>query len=717
MVEMAIRLNSSQDAAVRAGDGPQLILAGAGSGKTRTIIHRVGHLIAHQGIAPHRILVVTFTNKAAAELKARLTHLIGDDGGGVVSGTFHAISLRFLRRHASVLGYPKAFQVIDADDQRTLVKRLLKARNIDTDKLHPNYLTGWIEHCKHAGLLPAEAPEQAWNGIDMRELYVTYQMELVQLERMDFSDLLLNTVILLRDHADVAASLRGRFDHVLVDEYQDTNPVQHQWLLLLCREHRNLTVVGDDDQSIYGWRGADVRHILDFDQVWNGANTHRLEENYRSSGAILKLANAIIASNPHRHEKVLQSTREMGATPRWVVCNDEYDEARRIAAFLRLRREHGTPWRELTVLYRSNRQSLPIEQRLREENIPYRVIGGMGFFERMEIKDALAYWAILHRCADALHLLRICNKPKRGIGAVSQQTISRMLAASELRAADWLDAVGLDTIGLDTMSGSGGAGAVAKLVPLARIIIEQRKTAAKAPDLGMGALLEASGYVESLKGQGQLEAESRMENISALRDFIATAATGDITPVEFMDRAALLQSGEDMNEGAHRRNRQDDNAVALMSLHRAKGLEFDTVVLAGVEDGLLPHQRALDEGETGVSEERRLLYVGVTRARNYLLLTSARMRRMFGDIIFPRPSRFIAELSSDVLERDEAKNLHVPVPPFGGMDIGSTVRHPSFGEGVILGVEGAGDAIRVSVQFRHAGIKRLMLKYASLEPA
>lgn len=701
-----MQLNAAQEAAVQAGDGPQLILAGAGSGKTRTIIHRVGHLIAHRGIPPHRILTVTFTNKAAAELKTRLSLLIGDDGGGVVSGTFHAISLRFLRRHTAVLGYPKSFQVIDADDQKTLIRRLLKARNIDTDKLHPNYLTNWIEHCKHAGLLPAEAPEQAWNGIDMRELYATYQAELKQLERMDFSDLILNTVILLRDHEDVAATIRTRFDYVLVDEYQDTNPAQHQWLLLLCREHRNLTVVGDDDQSIYGWRGADVRHILDFEQVWNGANVHRLEENYRSSGAVLELANAIIESNPQRHEKALKPTRETGVMPRWMVCNDEYDEARRIVAFLKQRRDAGTPWNELAVLYRSNRQSLPIEQRLREENIPYRVIGGVGFFERMEIKDALAYWAILHRCADAMHLLRICNKPRRGIGAVGQQTISHMLASSGLRAADWLDAI----------ADNGGAGPAAKLVPLARIILEQRKAVEKAPDMGLGALLEASGYVESLKGQGQLEAESRMENISALQDFITTAATGDMTPIEFMDRAALLQSAEDMNDERNHRNQQDDNVVALMSLHRAKGLEFDTVVLAGVEDGLLPHQRALDEGESGISEERRLLYVGVTRAKNRLLLTSARMRRMFGDMIFPLPSRFIATLSTDVLERDEAQTIPAPVHQSGGINIGITVRHPSFGEGVVLGVEGVGDATRVSVQFRHAGTKRLMLKYASLEP-
>ncbi len=702
-----ILLNAAQEAAIQAGDGPQLILAGAGSGKTRTIIHRVGHLIARRGIPPHRILTVTFTNKAATELKTRLTGLIGDDGGGVISGTFHAISLRFLRRHATVLGYPKSFQVIDADDQRMLVKRLIKERNIDMDVLHPKYLTGWIEHCKHAGLLPGQTPEQVWNGIDMRELYATYQTELQQLERMDFSDLILNTVILLRDHADVAASLCSRFDYVLVDEYQDTNLAQHQWLLLLCRKHRNLTVVGDDDQSIYGWRGADVRHILDFERVWHGASIHRLEENYRSSGTILKLANAIIESNLHRHEKKLKPTRGTGARSRWAACNDEYDEARHIAAFLMLRHDHGVPWNELAVLYRSNRQSLPIEQRLREENIPYRVIGGTAFFERMEIKDALAYWALLHRCADAMHLLRICNKPRRGIGVAGQQTISRMLAASGLRAADWLD----------TCAKISGAGSVAKLVPLARLIIEHRKTAAEAPDMGMGSLLEASGYVESLKGQGQLEAESRMENISALQDFITTVSIGNMTPVEFMDRAALLQSGEDMNDETNRRNLRDDNVVALMSLHRAKGLEFDTVVLAGVEEGLLPHQRALDEGETGISEERRLLYVGVTRAKNRLLFTSARMRRMFGDIIFPRPSRFIADLPPDVLERNEAQNLRAPAQPFGEINIGSAVRHPGFGEGVVLGVEGAGDAIRVSVQFRHAGIKRLMLKYASLELA
>jgi len=688
-------LNAAQQAAVRAGDGPQLILAGAGSGKTRTIVYRIGHLIADCGVAPHRILAVTFTNKAAAELKQRLTELIGDDGGGVVSGTFHAVSLRFLRRYACELGYPPSFQVIDADDQKTLAKRLLKARNIDPEKLHPRYLLGWIEHCKHAGLTAEAAPEQVWNGIDMRALYTVYQTELKRLERMDFSDLILNMVLLLREHADVVALIRASFDHVLVDEYQDTNPAQHQWLLLLCREHRNLTVVGDDDQSIYGWRGADVRHILDFEHVWSGAGIHRLEENYRSSAEILSLANAVIASNPYRHEKVLRPTRGTGSTPRWVVCNDEYDEARRVAGQLQHRHAIGVPWHELAVLYRSNRQSLSFEQVLREEDVPYQVIGGVGFFERMEIKDALAYWALLHRCADALHLLRICNKPKRGIGAAGQETISQMLAASGLRAADWLDTIAED----------GGTGPAARLAPLARLIADHRKQAADTPDSGLGALLEVCGYVDVLRGLGQLEAESRMDNIRALQDFISTALESGLTPIEFMDRAALLQSGEERNDG---------NAVALMSLHRAKGLEFDTVVLAGVEEGLLPHQRALDEGDAGLAEERRLLYVGITRAKNRLLLTSTRMRRVFGDMIFPLPSRFIASLPEEVLERDEVQMASVPAHT-GDIAIGASVRHPSFGEGVVLGVEGVGDATRVSVRFRHAGTKRLMLKYAALE--
>jgi len=696
-------LNPAQQQAAQAGDGPQLILAGAGSGKTRTIVHRIGHLIAERHIAPHRILAVTFTNKAAAELKSRLSMLIGDDGGGVVSGTFHAISLRFLRRYADVLGYPGDFQIIDADDQKSLIKRILKQRNIASDRLHPGYLQHWIEHCKHAGLTPEQAPEANWNGIALHELYAEYQQELKRHERMDFSDLILNSAILLRDHEAVGTALRARFDHVLVDEYQDTNPIQHEWLLHLCCEHCNLTVVGDDDQSIYGWRGADVSHILDFQHHWRGAGIHRLEENYRSTGAILKLANAVIRENDGRHDKVLKPTRGDGDTPEWRVCNDEYDEARQIVAALERWRSRGIPWSQMATLYRSNRQSLPLEQVLRETGIPYRIIGGVGFFERMEVKDALAFWALLNGCGDGMQLLRICNKPKRGIGAKGQEQLAASLAASGMRAHEWLNLI----------ANGGADGAARKLVPLATLMRDLRPEIADLPDRGMGRLLEESGYIDSLNALGEIEAASRMENVRTLQSYIELSLAEGITAVEFMDRAALLESHDRVEDD----NPDDEDAVALMSLHRAKGLEFDCVALPGVEEGLLPHQRSVDEGESGIAEERRLLYVGITRAREALLLTSARLRRFYGETHYPLPSRFIKDLPGDTLASDmPSASPGFAAESSGGVSLGGLVMHPSFGEGTVLGLEGNGDAVRVTVEFRRAGIKRLMLKYASLQP-
>ena len=696
-------LNAAQQQAAHAGDGPQLILAGAGSGKTRTIVHRIGHLIAGAGVAPHRILAVTFTNKAAAELKSRLSDLIGDGGGGVVSGTFHAISLRFLRRYADALGFPRSFQVIDADDQKALVKRILKARNIPADRLHPSFLTNWIEHQKHAGQRPSETDAFDWNGINMAELYGVYQQELKQHERMDFSDLILNVVVLLRDHADIAVALKTRFDHVLVDEYQDTNPVQHEWLLHLCSEHKNLTVVGDDDQSIYGWRGADVSHILDFERIWKGACLHRLQQNYRSTAAILDLANAVIRENEGRHEKILEATIAGGEVPHWKVCNDEYDEARQIMRHVEHWRACGHANAEIAVLYRSNRQSLPLEQVFRESNIPYRIIGGVGFFERMEIKDALAYWTLLNRCGDSLHLMRICNKPKRGLGAKGQEQVMAQLAASGLHAYEWLD----------VLATGQAEGAARKLEPLAALMAALRPDVAALDDYGLMQLLERIGYLDSLKAMGEIEAASRLDNIRTLQDYIEISLGQGLTPVEFMDRAALLQSSEEIRGSD---NEQQDDAVSMMSLHRAKGLEFDCVVLPGVEEGLLPHQRSLDEGESGIAEERRLLYVGITRARKHVLLTSARQRRFYGETHYPQPSRFIKNLPKNMLHQDHKPTMHAAVSEAQtGVHIGGNVMHPSFGEGVVLALEGAGDAARITVQFRRAGTKRLMLKYAALQ--
>ena len=696
-------LNEAQQQAVESGDGPQLILAGAGSGKTRTIIHRIGYLIANRGLAPHRILAVTFTNKAAAELKARLSILIGDGGGGVESGTFHALSLKFLRRYADALGYPRTFQVIDADDQKALVKRLLKARNITTDRLHPNYLLGWIEQCKHAGMTPEQASEHGWNGVDMRELYGEYQAYLKQHERMDFSDLILNVVLLMREFPDIAEALRSRFDSVLVDEYQDTNPIQHEWLMLLCSGHRNLTVVGDDDQSIYGWRGADVSHILGFEQTWRDASVHRLEENYRSTGAILELANAVIRENSDRHEKVLKTTLEQGELPRWLVCNDDYDEARRIAGQLEHWRSQGYPWHEMAILFRSNRQSLALEQVLRELQVPYRMIGGVGFFERMEIKDALAYWSLLNGCGDALQLLRICNRPKRGLGAKGQEQLMTQLADSGMRASEWLQFIAAST----------PTGAASKVVPVAALMLSMQEKLSEVPDRGLMHLLEESGYLKSIEALGEIESASRLENIKTLQEYIELSMAEGIAPVEFMDRAALLQSSEEMQESEE----DASQAVSMMSLHRAKGLEFDCVALPGVEEGQLPHQRATDEGERGISEERRLLYVGITRARKHLILTSARVRRLFGESHYPLPSRFIKQLSTEILAQDGVTAPSQPATGTAGhmVPVGGNVSHPSFGEGVVLSLEGVGDAARVTVQFRRAGVKKLMMKYAALQ--
>ena len=695
-------LNQAQQQAVDASDGPQLILAGAGSGKTRTIVHRIGHLIAARAIAPHRILAVTFTNKSAVELQSRLGLLIGDGGGGVVSGTFHAISLRFLRRYADALGYPRAFQIIDAGDQKTLVKQVLKAANIASERLHPSYLLNWIEHCKHAGLTPEQAPESVWNDVPLQQLYREYQQQLQQHERMDFSDLILNCVLLMRKDAAIAAALRSRFDHVLVDEYQDTNPVQHEWLMLLCAEHHNLTVVGDDDQSIYGWRGADVSHILDFERTWPDAGIHRLEENYRSSAAILRLANAVIGENRDRHAKVLRPTRGEGEKPKWRVCNDEYDEARQIVLQLEQWRRQEYRWSEMALLYRSNRQSLALEQRLRESSLPYRIVGGVGFFERMEIKDALAYWALLNRCGDGMQLLRICNKPKRGLGLKGQEQLMAMFAASGLHAYEWLDLIATTEL----------KGAARKLQPLAKLIMHLREDGVFQGDYGFIRLLEESGYLESLQALGELEAASRLENIRTLQDYIARAMGEGLSAVEFMDRAALLQGGEEVQQ-------DDEDAVSLMSLHRAKGLEFDCVVLPGVEEGLLPHQRALDEGESGIAEERRLFYVGITRAREKLLLTASRQRRFFGEMHYPQKSRFIKQLPAGLLAEQQpvaVVSASSSSIAYCGIAAGVSVRHPTFGEGVVLGLEGSGDAVRVTVAFSHAGTKRLMLKYAALEP-
>ncbi|MDQ6975385.1 MAG: UvrD-helicase domain-containing protein [Mariprofundaceae bacterium] len=702
-------LNAEQQRAAKAPAGPQLILAGAGTGKTRTIVHRIAHLIGECGVLPYRILAVTFTNKSASELKERLDAMIGEHAGTIVSGTFHSISLRFLRRYADSVGYPRSFQIIDGNDQRTLIKRLLKAQNIDPKVLHHAQLLHWIEQHKHAGKMPEDIAVDSPSPISLQPLYALYQQQLKQLERMDFSDLIVHCVRLLRADGVIAKAMRCSFDHVLVDEYQDTNPVQHAWLSLLCKDHRNLTVVGDDDQSIYGWRGADVRHILDFQKQWPDAGVYCLEENYRSGEAILRLANAVITEASDRHQKQLRPTRGSGKIPAWQACHDEHDEARRIAEVLQQRHQKGVPWSDMAVLYRSNHQSLPLERIFRELSLPYRIHGALSFFERVEVKDALCFWALVNACADGMHLMRIANKPKCGIGEKTWGNIQSLWLDSGLRVSDWLDLLAHQ---------NNVSVPAKKLHFLATVVADVRNgiSQREAGDGGLFAVLEQTGYFQYLEAQGELEAVSRKENLQSLRAHIEMQLLQGFTPIEILDLAALLQSSDGIADAQKTADDTETKQVQLMSLHRAKGLEFNTVAICGVEEGLLPHQRALNEGCESLAEERRLLYVGITRARDCLLLTSASSRRVFGDYQYPQPSRFMCNLSNDLLHTvwQSSSAAVVTNEFFGEICIACKVVHPSFGAGVVMTMEGQGSARRVSIQFDGYGLRHLMLKYAQL---
>ncbi len=685
-------LSHEQQQAAYASAAPQLILAGAGSGKTRTLVHRIAYLIAEQGIAPHRLLVVTFSNKAARELRQRLHELIGD--ASVISGTFHAVSLRFLRPYLTQLGFSPTAQVIDADDQRAVMKRLLKDKGICKDHVQASAVLFWIEQCKHQGLLPEQAPEEFLSGFSLKSLYADYQQSLRQHQRLDFNDLLIYSLQLL--HSEPSASaLRQRFDHVLVDEYQDTNKVQAQWLRALCQEHRRLTVVGDDDQSIYAWRGADCRYILEFQQDWPEAEVHRLETNYRSTKAILDLANAVIAANTQRYKKSLKAAAGQGCLPQWTVCVDEHDEARQIAAVFQQRHQAGLPWQEMAVLYRSNRQSLALEQTFKKQALPYRLLGSLPFFARKEIKDALAYWALLHRSADALQLLRICNHPRRGLGAKGQADLLHAVQQSDLTVDQWLDAQIAQPV----------KGYAKKIQPLAACLQAVRQHAEDDEDAGLWRLLDACAYLQALQAEGELEAQSRLEHLRLLQDLLKQACADGISPGEFLAQASL-DPADTLDDAA--------DAVQCMSLHRAKGLEFDTVWLAGIEDGLLPHQRSIDTGLDGIAEERRLLYVGITRAKRHLHLSCVRSRRM-GQTNFPRPSRFLEGLNDALLHKQE-RLTQSPAQQAVASDwaLGQLVRHPRFGEGTIVSMQGQGASLRVAVMFDEAGLKHLMLRYAAL---
>ena len=736
-------LNPAQREAVEHPGGPLLVLAGAGSGKTRVLTARIAHLITTLHVAPQRIFAVTFTNKAAGEMRSRIGQLLGADPRGLWIGTFHSLSARLLRREAPLLGFGSNFTIYDSDDSEALVKRLLEARQLSTKVYSPRSVHGVISSAKNRMLTPEELGAQQDTPLInvAAEISAALGPALKQANAMDFDDLLLHPLTLFREHPERLAYWQDRFQHVLVDEFQDTNAAQYLLVRHLAKQHGNLCVVGDDDQAIYGWRGADVRHMLTFQNDFPGTKLVRLEQNYRSTQIILDAANGIIAENSARLGKTLFTEKKGGDPVTLLSSADERDEAEWLAnEFARRAADGDLAYEGMAILYRTNSQSRPLEEAFRFRGIPYRLIGAISFYERREVKDLLAYLRLIANPADDEAFLRVVNVPRRGIGDAS-------LALLGGAAAAWQKPM---------LEAARRAGSVNDLRPnvrealagVAALIDRLREAVGQAdPATALETILATTGYEQYLADEGA-EGLERVENVRELVAGAAAwaevqdpdAAEGTGTPVErYLTQAALITPvDEDKNEPG----------VTLLTAHMAKGLEWPIVALAGLEDGLFPLGRSTEQ-PGGVEEERRLCYVGLTRAREKLYLSWARTRYRNGRLELAEPSRFLDALPPEVVEERSTTPSWKPLRGSGAMpprpsrprgaaarrlppDIefpddvsqdapryvkGERVRHRKFGGGIVRAVSGEGRDLRVSVDFDDPdiGTKQLLAAYAGLE--
>jgi DNA helicase-2/ATP-dependent DNA helicase PcrA len=717
-------LNQSQREAVAAVSGPVLILAGAGSGKTRVITHRIAHLVLERGVDSERILAVTFTNKAAGEMRARAERLLEGRPMRATIATFHSLCVRLLRREAAAAGLPPGFLIYDEDDQLAAVKEAMRALDL-SEKLHPpRRLLSRISAIKNSGRRREEDDDGIGASLTGR-VKERYDAILVSAGALDFDDLLLRAQELLSRDAEVRSAWQGRYPYVLVDEYQDTNRAQYELVRLLAGPGGNLTVVGDEDQSIYSWRGADIQNILDFERDFPGARVFRLEENYRSTQAILDAASALVARNVRRKGKTLRAVRPGGEPVRLHEASDEFEEAAWIVERTARRRGAG----RVAILMRMNAQSRLVEEGLLRARIPYLVVGGVGFYERREVKDVLAYLRLVMAPRDAIALRRVINVPPRGIGAKTVEEVERV--ARDEGVSPWDALVRLT----DDATLPGRA-----LVPLRQFRETMERLRDEAPALATKRLvertLELTGYAAALAREDTRENQERLENLAELLGAAAEFDAREEAPslAGFLDRAALVSETDRLRE---------DVPVLLMTLHAAKGLEFETVFVAGLEEGLLPHSRSL-ASEEGLEEERRLCYVGMTRAMEVLHLSWARSRAVFGQRRLTQPSRFLEELPAEAVEHSggvfaaparSAASRARPTPAapewppsgparaIGGaatdaeLRPGARVRHPLFGVGTVLRREGDGDELKVTVSFPGVGAKKLVARYAGLEPA
>jgi len=707
-------LNDAQRQAVGSPLGAALVLAGAGSGKTRVLVHRVAWLIQVEGASPNSILAVTFTNKAAAEMRGRIETLLGIPGGALWIGTFHGLTHRLLRRHWRDAGLPQSFQILDSEDQARLLRKVLKALNLDETRWVPREILWFINAQKDEGLRAKQIKD---TGDPTRQqlirIYQAYEEACQRAGVVDFAELLLRAYELFRDNPALLEHYRNRFQHVLVDEFQDTNAIQYQWLMLLTGPAGLPFAVGDDDQSIYRWRGARVENLSQFRRDYPRAVLYKLEQNYRSTGTILKAANALIANNAGRLGKNLWTSGEDGERVKLYAAFNERDEADFVVNRIREWVERGGARREVAVLYRSNAQSRVFEEAFLNARMPYRVYGGLRFFERAEIKDALAYLRLVASRADDTSFERVVNLPTRGIGAKTLDTVrdlarqngTSLWHAAELavRALPQRAALALQAfLNLTNTLAAAVAG------------LELHEQ--------VDHVINASGLLEHFKKEKGDRGEGRVENllelVSAARGFSPEGET-DMQPLESFLAHAVLESGEGQADPYA-------DCVQMMTLHTAKGLEFPVVFLAGMEDGLFPHQRSIAD-LASLEEERRLCYVGATRAMRQLFITYAEQRRLYGVDQYGQPSRFIGELPTELIEEIRPR-LQVSRPAFSkrggpleetpnpiGVRMGSHVRHGKFGEGVVLRFEGSGPHAQVHVNFEGVGMKVLVLSYANLQ--
>ena len=730
-------LNREQQEAVLHVDGPLLILAGAGSGKTRVLTYRIAHLIDECGVNPWNILAITFTNKAAGEMRERVDKIVGYGSESIWVSTFHSTCVRILRRYIDRMGYDTNFTIYDTEDQKTVMKSVCQKLQLDSKLYKERMLLNVISHAKDEYISPNEFLLEAKGDFRQEKIaqaYVEYQKELKKNNALDFDDLLVKTVELFQSCPDVLEYYQNRFRYIMVDEYQDTNTVQFKFISTLARQYRNLCVVGDDDQSIYKFRGANIRNILDFEKVFPDAKVVKLEQNYRSTQNILNAANGVIANNRGRKEKALWTENEQGEPILFQQFQNGYEEAEYVSGEISKKVRKGeAEYQDFAVLYRTNAQSRLFEEKFLYANIPYKIVGGVNFYSRKEIKDILAYLKTIDNGKDDLAVRRIINVPKRGIGNV---TLAKVQAYADSRDISFFEA-------LEEAGEIPGLGKAAlKIQPFVHLIHEMRLSLA---DMSMQdliqAILDKTGYAEDLKNEDTDESEARLENID---EFINKAVTYEEGAEEpnlsgFLEEVALVADIDSVEDG--------DNRVLLMTLHSAKGLEFPYVYLAGMEDGLFPSYMSIaaDDPTEEIEEERRLCYVGITRAMKELTITCARCRMVRGETQYNNVSRFVREIPSELLARKsvmprEPKKLEVPqntsyqkakevfrtktfdpqqfkVVKADKLDytVGDQVSHVKFGKGTVLEITEGGRDYEVKVDFERFGVKKMFASFAKLK--